>query len=942
MKTVTQHSENQYDDDLTVGMDDHDSFSTDSINLFEFTGDDDSPIARLKTIILSIDWEINDEILQQLKEELLDLNEIWAGDKIKQVYIQGLDKIGKYIFKERARSHPNAIKLLLTFYYNLEKIVSSEEIMSDEEKKKILLEDVKKFDQLKAQISKSSGSLSASKNVASQPAATGAKSENVLKTLKAQILGLDWEINDQGLQKLSEEVARLEEVFSQSKAKLILLQGIGALSSYIKKRRSQSNANAFSLLHSFYGALEKMIFSELSGDEEKTILFTEVAKFNEFKVEISKEKSESSPVKKARGAARDHGKPALATQGLGQRFQSNEDTAVPDQDEEASKVASAVESRLAAVFGDIDEEQSHSRTDKSALAGVNVETEADDDSDEEALPYEGGTIAPALADVEEESRFSVDSLAKELAASIESAAQQARAGEGVLPPGIDVETEADDDTEEEALPMKGGELTPALSGSEEDFSFDEYGQNEAVADTESADLVNRLDSFFGDEVEDSSDEWNLEEEPAPAFAEPAEPSATDNEVAEEVSAGLSFLDEEVPGPGFAEPAEPSATDIEVAEEVSAGLSFLDEEVPGPGFAEPAEPAATDNEVAEEVSAGLSFLDEEVPAPAFAEESPSEFIDEIDEQQVEEEEISFTLPGEEAPEPLLDAGVAEKNGDDDDGIEFIVPGEALVAEQSAFPAGLEQSEEVVFEVVADDVEVDSLPGEESVVLSPSDLVEEGEMAKFVEMDEEQPASAISVAEEEQLFEEYAPDMPSSSAIEDLAVEDESGFLSETDQENQVEEMPMVAAEQIETKTPSLALDEPTGIESGRPGSEENELATLRSCVDSLHGDITDEGLQSLLNEINFLRSKQGFDCTDKIFLQLLSTLCQHIRRFRSDSCLQSLQVLEKVFLGLEKSHSSASPAEQQTQQQLLECTSQVLLLQQRSLSRLIPEGIAETN
>jgi pilus assembly protein FimV len=741
MKTVTQHSDNQYDDDLTVGMDDHNSFSTNSINLFEFAGDDDSPIARLKTIILSIDWEINDDILQQLKEELLDLNEIWAGDKIKQVYIQGLDKIGKYIFKERAKAHPNAIKLLLTFYSNLGKIVSSEEIMSDQEKKRILLEDVEKFDQLKIQISKSSKFPSAQKTVVSQPSATGVESENVLQALNAQILGLDWEINDQGLQRLSEEVGHLEEIFSQSKAKLVLLQGIGALSSYIKKMRGHSNSNVFALLHSFYGALEKIIFSELSGEEEKNILFTEVTKFNDFKAEIAHEKSESSPVKKAKDSGIDEGKPTLTTQGIGQRFQFNEDPEVSDQDEEESKFFSDVESRLAEVFGDVDEEPALNLTAESALAGVNVETEADDDSDEEALPYEGGTILPALVDAEEESSFSVDRLAKELAVTIENDAQQVRkteeestvfsdvesrlaavldnideepalsrtdesalAGgnveteadddsdeetlsyedgtivpalvdaeeessfsvnrlakglavpiendaqqtrktERVLPPGLDVETEVADDSDEKALPMKDGELAPALSGSEEGLNFDKYEKNEVVADTESADLVNRLDSFFGDEIEDSSDDLSLEEEhvlsvaeevsaglsfldeevPAPAFAETFEPPAAPNvEVTEELSSRLSFLDEEAPAPAFAETSEvPAAPGVEVTEELSSRLSFLDEEVPAPAFAETSEvPAAPDVKVTEELSSRLSFLDEEVPAPAFAETSES--------------------------------------------------------------------------------------------------------------------------------------------------------------------------------------------------------------------------------------------------------------------------------------------------------------------------------
>jgi len=200
---VEQQSGNQFDDDLTVGMDDG-SYSTDSIDLFEFTGDEESPIARLKTIILSIDWEINDDILKQLDDELIDLADIWAGDKIKLVYVQGLSKIGKYIFKEKANAHPNAIKLLITFYHNLEKIVVSEDSMSEEEKKQLLFKDVKSFDQLKQHIGMSSHSSSFAEPPAEEIIQT--EETDYLKTLKARVLGLDWEINDEELRKLDDEV----------------------------------------------------------------------------------------------------------------------------------------------------------------------------------------------------------------------------------------------------------------------------------------------------------------------------------------------------------------------------------------------------------------------------------------------------------------------------------------------------------------------------------------------------------------------------------------------------------------------------------------------------------------------------------------------------------------------------------------------------------------
>ncbi|MEN8190724.1 MAG: hypothetical protein ABFS19_12835, partial [Thermodesulfobacteriota bacterium] len=244
------YTESQYDDDLTLGAEDYyNDFSTDGVDLFEFGGDDDSPIARLKSIVLSIDWEITDDILQQLNEELIHLQDVWADDKIKLVYVQGLGKIGKYIFKEKASSHPNAIKLLLTFYYNLEKIVSSQD-MSDEAMKQTLIQDVKKFDQLKVIIEQQQGGASAAAKpaaptppppppppekpsvaepaIAEEPAPAFAdvppadtdlslSEDSPLTTMKALILGIDWEVNDKDLESLAAEVRNLETTYAGSK-----------------------------------------------------------------------------------------------------------------------------------------------------------------------------------------------------------------------------------------------------------------------------------------------------------------------------------------------------------------------------------------------------------------------------------------------------------------------------------------------------------------------------------------------------------------------------------------------------------------------------------------------------------------------------------------------------------------------------------------------------
>ena len=60
---MEQNTASLYDDDLTVGMEETEDFlDTGFVDLFEHSSNNGSPISRLKTIVLSLDWEINNEI----------------------------------------------------------------------------------------------------------------------------------------------------------------------------------------------------------------------------------------------------------------------------------------------------------------------------------------------------------------------------------------------------------------------------------------------------------------------------------------------------------------------------------------------------------------------------------------------------------------------------------------------------------------------------------------------------------------------------------------------------------------------------------------------------------------------------------------------------------------------------------------------------------------
>lgn len=531
---MAQQTGRQYDDDLTVGAGEYnESFSEGHVDLFEPLSDEDSPIAKLKTIVLSIDWEITNDILQQLHDELQDLKDVWAGNKINLVYIQALEKVGQYISAEKARSHPNAIKLLLTFYSNLERIVSSAS-MSEEEKKQLLLQDIKRFEQFKIQIAPASKEKNkvAESQVAARaqvvaPAvdislSSSQKQKNVLTNLKAIVLSIDWEISDIELVRLNEEVSKLEKFFSENRAKLIFLQGIGALGNYIRSTKSNAHPDAFKLLHSFYKGLERTYLEVLSGDKEKEILLAEVKKFNAFKSVIATVASEVVvPVDSASLAGKKEEEkesgfvgPAFADMPEGVRgFREDaeavksdvykrvasflgEEEAVDDQSVDAE--GPEISSRLDALFGNMEEPEltGDEVSADLALSGVEVETEADDDSDEQALPFQGGALAPALAETSGQSLYAVE-------VSSEESSNTSSFADTPVVPGVDVETEADDESDEASLPREQGGVAPALAFSDETSGFRET-EFFAGPDEEELDLEDRLDSFFGAEIKEAS------------------------------------------------------------------------------------------------------------------------------------------------------------------------------------------------------------------------------------------------------------------------------------------------------------------------------------------------------------------------------------------------------------------------------------------------------
>ncbi len=112
------------------------------------------PLSELKNLILSIDWEITDEVLEKLLQQIQDLNMTYGHDKTVLSFLQILDALGGYIKKNRAKAHPKTFKTLNSVFSSLDKVVLSRD-MEEIEKKKILSIEMNRYNELRIQIAKS-------------------------------------------------------------------------------------------------------------------------------------------------------------------------------------------------------------------------------------------------------------------------------------------------------------------------------------------------------------------------------------------------------------------------------------------------------------------------------------------------------------------------------------------------------------------------------------------------------------------------------------------------------------------------------------------------------------------------------------------------------------------------------------------------------------------
>jgi hypothetical protein len=166
---------------------------------------DDYPLAELKNLVLSIDWEITDETLTSLLSEIDSLKKTYKQEKIVSMFLQLLASLGQYIKTNRGNAHPQTFKILNSVFSRLEEIILAEN-MTAANKKNLLRAEMQKYKQLRNKVSQKKAAIAGRKVV---PAAAKAEKTATL-TIDQKVERRD-KVNAPSAESLAEAVRELKQ-----------------------------------------------------------------------------------------------------------------------------------------------------------------------------------------------------------------------------------------------------------------------------------------------------------------------------------------------------------------------------------------------------------------------------------------------------------------------------------------------------------------------------------------------------------------------------------------------------------------------------------------------------------------------------------------------------------------------------------------------------------
>ena len=108
-------------------------------------------LEKLKSVVLSIDWEITEACLTDLINETDALLPHFKGDRISNALLRMLRAVGRYVRRHKAQAHPDAIKQIMSVFASLEKMNGDPQI-TEELKKEMVGKEIATFKKLKQRV----------------------------------------------------------------------------------------------------------------------------------------------------------------------------------------------------------------------------------------------------------------------------------------------------------------------------------------------------------------------------------------------------------------------------------------------------------------------------------------------------------------------------------------------------------------------------------------------------------------------------------------------------------------------------------------------------------------------------------------------------------------------------------------------------------------------
>ena len=107
-----------------------------------------------------------------------------------------------------------------------------------------------------------------------------------LDSLKAIVLEMDWEINDENLSKYLDEINSLQQSFIGDRAIYLLLKLHNAIGKYMFHKRAGADPDALKFLYKIYNSLERVMTTNPSVYEKNKIVLDEITNFKHLKMRM--------------------------------------------------------------------------------------------------------------------------------------------------------------------------------------------------------------------------------------------------------------------------------------------------------------------------------------------------------------------------------------------------------------------------------------------------------------------------------------------------------------------------------------------------------------------------------------------------------------------------------------------------------------------------------